>query len=251
MLNVFKMDIRRTFHSKMFYICLGSMLLVTCSMIFFDVATSFQSVMGVGAGGMDMMGSMMGIGMAMMMIGIFAALHICGDFSSGFAKNIFTRHANPFHYIGGKLLSLTASGAIMLTVYTLVSMLLFAVLGKGASLPGGFGGLLVFLVEKVLSCGAFASIILLACMFTRKSVVGVVVGVIVSMSAIPMLLDLVGSYFGWAWISGIARYTISGLSNQAGLVSSGSTLITIAFGSLLWTGVCALAGHRVVRTKDV
>jgi len=64
MLNIFKMDMRRILHSKMFYVCLFSMILVTGSMIIFGVVPDFPSILGAGAGGTEdaMMGNMMGVG---------------------------------------------------------------------------------------------------------------------------------------------------------------------------------------------
>jgi hypothetical protein len=83
----------------MFYICIFSMNLVAGTMIIFGVIPSFSAVMGSGAS--DMTSSMMGIGMAFMIIGIFFALHTCGEFTTGYAKNIFARHSNPIRYISG------------------------------------------------------------------------------------------------------------------------------------------------------
>lgn len=249
MLNIFKMDMFRILHSKMFYICILSMNLVTGSMIFFGTIPSFSVVMGSGT--TDMTSSMMGIGMALMIIGIFFALFVCQDFTTGFAKNVFARHANSRRYIGGKLLSLTASGTIMLVVFTLVSMALLAVVGNGVELPGGIGGLITFFIEKMLICAASASIVLLVCVFTRKSVVGVLMGILVAVGVIPMVLGIAGNYFGIDWVQDILKYTISGLSNTASLIFNGSTFITIVTGGLIWTAVCVVLSSRAAKLKDI
>lgn len=252
MLNVFKMDIRRMLRSKAFFFCIVFMNLITGTMVIFDVVPSFAAVMGNGEGGsMDMMGSMMGIGMAFIIIGILFALHTCGDFSSGFAKNIFTRHANPIRYFGGKLLSLTVTGTIMITVYMLVSALFLAICGSSVALPGGVGGLLLFFIEKIFIIIAFAALILLACLTTRKSVVGVIVAAVVAMGVLPMILSIAGDYLGLSLISDIGKYTISGLSGQANLVFSASVFVTIIIGSLIWTGLCAVLGNRAIKLKDI
>lgn len=252
MLNVFKMDMRRLLHSKALYICLVSMNLVTGSMIIFGVVPDFASLMGISSdGSADMMGTMMGIGLAFLIIGILSTLHICGDFSSGFAKNIFTRHANPIRYFGGKLLSLTVTGAVMLIIFTLFSALLLAIFGSGVVLPGGVGGLIVFLIEKVIMLFAFNALILLVCLMTRKPVVGIAVASVVAMGVVPMLLSIAGEALELSMISDIGKYTISGLSGQANLVFSGSVFIAIFIGGLLWTGLCALLGNRTIKLKDV
>ena len=249
MLNIFKLDMYRILRSKMFYICIITMNLVSGTMIFFGVIPSFSAVMGSGA--TDMTGSMMGIGMAFMIIGIFFALFICGEFTTGFAKNIFARHSNPIRYIVGKLLSLTVTGVIFIIVFSLVAMLLLVVTGSGVVLPGGVLGLITFFIEKIFVCAAFASLILLACVFTRKSAVGVVVGVIAAMGVLPMVLGIAGNYFGLTWISGILQYTISGLSSTANLVFSGSAFATVIIGGLIWTAVCTALGCRAAKLKDI
>jgi ABC-type transport system involved in multi-copper enzyme maturation permease subunit len=249
LLKIFNMDMFRILHSKMFYICIFSMNLVAGSMIFFGTIPSLSVLMGSGT--TDMTSSMMGIGMALMIVGIFFALFICQEFTTGYAKNIFARHANPRRYVGGKLLSLTASGAIMIVVFTIISIILLAAVGNGVELPGGIVGLITFFIEKIFICAAFASLILLACVFTRKSVVGVLTGVLVAIGVIPMVLGIAGNYFGLTWVADILKYTISGLSGTASLIFSGSTFVTIVVGGVIWTAVCAVLGSRAVKLKDI
>lgn len=253
MLNIFKMDMRRILHSKMFYICLFSMLLVTGSMIIFGVVPSFDAIMGVSTGGSEdaMMGNMMGIGMAFMVISIFYSLYICQEFTSGFAKNIFARHANPIRYIAGKMLSLSASGTIMLITFLLISMILMAVTGGGIVLPGGVIGLIALVVGKIFSVMTLASLIIFTCLFARKSVVGILVGIVVAMGAIPMVLSLVGSFLGLPWIADIMKYTISGLSSLPMLTFSTVTFATIIVGNFIWTAVFVVLGRRAIKLKDI
>lgn len=253
MLNIFKMDMHRIFHSKMFYICLFSMLLVTGSMIIFDVVPNFSAIMGAGSVGSEdaMMGNMMGIGMAFMVIGIYYSLYICQEFTSGFAKNIFARHANPIRYIGGKLLSLTVAGSIMLLVFVLISMILMAIVGGSIVLSGGVVGLLALFIGKIFAVATLASLILFTCIFVRKPVVGILVGIVVAMGAIPMVLSLVGSSLGLPWIADIMKYTISGLSSMSTLAFSSVTLATVIIGNIIWTAVFTMLGSRAVKLKDI
>jgi len=253
MLNVFKMDMRRILHSKMFYICLFSMVLVTGSMIIFGVVPDFASIMGAGAAGSEdaMMGNMMGIGMAFMVISIFYALFICQEFTSGFAKNIFARHADPIRYIGGKLLSLTISGTAMMLAFVIISMMLMAIAGGGVALSGGIIGLLTLLIGKIFAITTLAALILFTCLFSRKAAVSIVVGIVVAMGAIPMLLNIIGSVVGLPWIANIMKYTISGLSGLCTLTFSLSTFVIIIIGNLIWTALFIALSRRAVKVKDI
>lgn len=253
MLNVFKMDMRRMLRSKMFYVCLFSMILVTGSMIIFGVVPDFASIMGAGATGTEdaMMGNMMGIGMAFMVIGIYYALYICQEFTSGFAKNIFARHANPLQYVGGKLLSLTVTGSIMLLAFVFISIILMAIVGGGIVLPGGIIGLITFLISKIFACATFASFVLFMCVLTRKSTAGIIAGIVVAMGAIPMVLGIAGNFLGLTWISNILKFTISGLSNMSNLTFGISNFAVVIVGNLIWMALLAVSSNRAVKLKDI
>lgn len=251
MLNIFKMDMRRTFHSKAFFSCLFAMMLVSGSMIFFGMLPNFAAATGSSSDAMDMTSSMMGIGMAFIIMSITFAIGISSDFSSGFSKNIFSRHTNPARYIGGKLLSLTVIGTITIALHTLMSMLLFAILGSGIGLTGGLIGLLTYLIEKVFVAGAFAALILMVYLFTRHTAPAMIIGIIAATGAISMLLNIVGGTLGIDLITQISKFTLSGLSGQASINLQGSAFITILVGSVLWISVCSILGAKALKKKDI
>jgi len=244
------MDMRRTLRSKATYICIAFMLLVSGTMIFFGMLPDFAAATGSG-GTMDMTSSMMGIGMAFIMMSILFAVCISSDFSSGFSKNIFSRHTNPVRYIGGKLLSLTVIGAIAIAAHTVVSMLLFAIIGNGVGLPGGFTGLLVYLIEKIFVSGAFAALILMVYLFARHIAPAMIVGIVAATGIISSLLTILGEYLGLPFISEVAKYTISGLSGQANLELKGSAFVSILIGSVIWMAVCSVLGAKALKKKDI
>jgi len=246
------MDMRRTLRSKAPYSCIAFMLLVSGTMIFFGMLPDFAAATGSSSGGaMDMTSSMMGIGMAFIMMSILFAICISTDFSSGFAKNIFSRHTNPVRYIGGKLLSLTVIGAIAIVAHAVMSMLLFAIIGNGVVLPGGFIGLLAYLIEKIFVSGAFAALILMVYLFARHIAISMIVGVVAATGILSALLNILGEYLEVSFISKVAKYTISGLSGQANLEFTGSVFVTIIIGSVLWIAVCSALGAKALKKKDI
>lgn len=251
MLKIFKMDMRRTFRSKAFYSCLLSMLLVSGTMIFFGMLPDFASATGSStAGDMDMTSTMMGIGMAFIMMSISFAIGISSDFSSGFSKNIFSRHTNPARYIGGKILSLTVVGAVFILSHTLVSMLIYAIMG-GMDLTGGVIGLVAYIVEKIFISAAFASLILMVYLFARHIAPAIIVGVIASTGIVSSLLALLGSYLNIALLSTIGSFTISGLSAQSTINFSATTFFIVIVGSVLWTAICGFIGSKALKRKDI
>ena len=251
MLDIFKMDIRRIFRSKAFYFCIAFMLLVSGTMIFFGMIPDFAAVTGNSGDALDMTSSMMGIGMAFIMLSILYSICISSDFSSGFSKNIFSRHTNPVHYIGGKILSLTVYGAIAIIAHTVMSMLLFAIIGSGVTLPGGIIGLLAYLIEKTIVSGAFASLIMMVYFITRHIAPAMIVGIIAATGILSSLLSILGDYLETPFVSTIGNFTISGLSNQSHMEFSGSAFTAILIGSVVWIAVCSGLGARALKKKDI
>lgn len=56
---------------------------------------------GTGDAGEDFMATAMGAGIIHILLNIVIAVFVCGDYSSGYAKNIFAVHSDPKDYIGG------------------------------------------------------------------------------------------------------------------------------------------------------
>lgn len=100
MKQLLKMDIHQLFHRKPLYVMAIVLSAMTCSMLFLpDPSTmSIQSVLGVMNGiSMDnFMSAGSGLGLVYTLMCIMLSFFVCDDFSSGFAKNIFTVHANRF-----------------------------------------------------------------------------------------------------------------------------------------------------------
>ncbi|TWT25752.1 hypothetical protein [Planomicrobium sp. CPCC 101110] len=251
MLNIFNMDMRRLFRSKALYSCIAFLLTVSGTMILFGMLPDFAAATGSVGGETDMMSTMMGVGMVFIILSILFAIGISTDFSSGFSKNIFSRHTNPIRYIGGKLLSLTVIGAIAIIAHTAVSMLLFEFTGTGVSLTGGYLGLFAYLIEKIFVAGALAALILMVYLFTRHIALAMIIGVLVATGTISSLLSVLGEYLEFSFITDVSKYTISGLSGQANLEFQGSVFITILIGSVLWAAVCSALGAKALKRKDI
>lgn len=157
-----KTDFRRMRKSKLFYILLASALLIpivmTVMLTMMDGSVSVNPQTGeetimkgpefvweaIGtfsgaAGGMDVM-AMCNINMMFMLVAVFVCLFICDDFRSGFAKNLFTVHAQKGGYVLSKTLAGFVCGGLMIVFYFIGSLLGGAITG----LSFGLGELSVF-----------------------------------------------------------------------------------------------------------
>ena len=183
--SMLKVDFRRMFKSKLFYILIACALvmpiLMTVMMTMMDGSVSVdpqtgeETVMegpenvwqnigtlpGEPLGG-DEIFMMCNINMAFMGVVVFVCLFISDDFRSGYAKNLFTVRAKRGEYVVSKTLSGFICGALMLVAYFIGSMLGGAISGLSFGLHGlGAGNILACMVAKIFLMPVFVSIFVL------------------------------------------------------------------------------------------
>ena len=183
--SMIKVDFRRMFKSKLFYILIACAfvipILITVMMTMMDGSVSVNPQTGVETvmegpenawqsigtlptengeimGGMDVMG-MCNINMIFMMVAVFICLFISDDFRSGYAKNLFTVRAKKGDYIISKTLAGFVCGAFMLVAYFIGSMLGGAMAGLSFELHGlNAGNIVMCMLAKIFLMLVFVSI---------------------------------------------------------------------------------------------
>ncbi len=264
--SMLKVDFRRMFKSRMFYIIVAFALLVpivmTVMLTMMDGQEStdpqtgevtimegpesvWQSIgtlpstepvsaptdsadaMSAMGGDMDVM-AMCNINMAFMGVCVFVCLFICDDFRSGYAKNLFTVRAKKGDYVISKTLAGFVCGAFMLVAY-------FA----GALIGGAISGLSFELAAYGLNVGN-----IVMCMIAKIFLMLVFVSIftLISVSAKQKTwLAICGSLGG-----GMLLFMMVGM-----ITPLGSTLMNVGLclvgGALFATGLGAIS--RVVLKK--
>ncbi|MBR3879730.1 MAG: ABC transporter permease [Clostridia bacterium] len=180
--SMLKVDFRRMFKSKLFYILIACALvipiLMTVMMSMMDGSVSVNPQTGVETimegpenawqnigtlpgeplGG-DEIFMMCNINMAFMGVAVFVCLFISDDFRSGYAKNLFTVRAKRGEYVVSKTVSGFICGAFMLIAYFLGSMLGGAISGLSFDLHGlNAGNLAMCMLAKIFLMLVFVSI---------------------------------------------------------------------------------------------
>lgn len=180
--SMLKVDFRRMFKSRTFYIIIACALLVPVIMtvmmsmmdgsVSVDPQTGVETVMqgpentwqnigtlpGEPLGG-DEIFMMCNINMAFMGVAVFVCLFISDDFRSGYAKNLFTVRAKRGEYVISKTLAGFLCGAFMLIAYLLGSMLGGAISGLSFDLRGlNVGNIVMCMVAKIFLMFVFVSI---------------------------------------------------------------------------------------------
>ncbi len=184
--SMLKVDFRRIWRSKLFYILIASALvmpiLMTVMMAMMDGSVSVNPQTGaktviqgpenawqnIGTlpGGEAMGGNdifmMCNINMVFLLSAVFICLFISEDFRSGYAKNLFTVRAKKGDYVFSKTLAGFVCGAFMLVAYFAGSVLGGAIAGLSFDLHGLTAiNILMCILAKILLVPVFVSIFVL------------------------------------------------------------------------------------------
>jgi len=180
--SMLKVDFRRMFKSKLFYILLACALIlpilmtVMMSMMDGSVSTNPQTgeetimqgpentwqnigtLPGEPLGG-DEIFMMCNINMMFMAVAVFVCLFISDDFRSGYAKNLFTVRAKRGEYVISKTVVGFVCGAMVLIAYLVGSILGGAISGLSFELHGlNVGNIVMCMLAKIFLMLVFVSI---------------------------------------------------------------------------------------------
>ena len=192
-ISMLRVDVRRTLKSRTFYILLAVSLLVpvvmTVMMTMMDGSVSVNPQTGVetvihgpestwqsigtlpggeAMGGMDVM-AMCNINMMFMAVAVFVCLNISEDFSSGFAKNLFTVREKKSDYVISKTVIGFVTGALMLVLYFIGAMIGGAVSSLSFDLVGLTSmNILTCMLSKILLMLVFVPIFVCTSVWARS-----------------------------------------------------------------------------------
>ena len=184
--TMLRVDFRRMFRCKSFYILIACALLIPIVMVMMmsmmsnsvtvDPQTGVETVMqgpvnawqNIGtppgleaAGGMDLF-TMCNINMMFMLVAVFICLFISEDFRSGYAKNLFTVRAKKGDYVISKTFVGVFCGVLMLIAYFIGSMIGGAMAGLSFDLGDiGAMNIVLCLFSKMLLMFVFIPIFVL------------------------------------------------------------------------------------------
>ncbi|MBQ8293660.1 MAG: ABC transporter permease [Bacilli bacterium] len=223
--SMIAVDFKRMFKSRLFYIMLGIaiivpiLVVVMTSMMDGTVTTDqygnpvldefgnpvlmegFKSAWEcIGstnesqAMGMDLT-SMCNINLVYFGIAVFICLFVSEDFRSGYAKNLFTVRSKKNDYVISKIIVGFVTGALMLILFFIGSMIASAMMGLSFDL-GSLTGANIFmcLLSKVLLMGVFSAIfVLISVCVKQKAWLGICLslgGGMLLFMMIPMMTPL-------------------------------------------------------------
>lgn len=241
--SMLKVDFRRMFTMRLFYImagvCLVIPILILVMTTMLDGSVSVDpntgvetvvegfdntwqiigSVSGESSGAaMDMTG-MCNINLLYFFAAVFVCLFVSDDFKSGYVKNLFAVRAKKGDYVISKTLAGFVCGVCMVLAFFIGAMLGGAISGLPFDVgTAGINGIVMCLVSKALLMAAFAPIYLLMSVIAKQktwmSMIGSFCISMLFFMMIPMLTPL-----------------DSGIVNVIGCMAGG-VLFSIGFGAV-------------------
>lgn len=242
----------RMLHSISFYVSVVFLVLMAGGQLLGGMSTDLNSLLGVSTGGeADFMASAMGAGVIYILIGIVLSVFVCGDYSNGYAKNIFTVHASPKDYIGGKLLSMGVTGGFFLALYTVLCLVALPLFGYSLTLTGGLLGLITFLLEKWFVLVALCAAVLLIAVFTRNTAWSIFGAFVIATGGLTMGAGMFLSMFGLEALAPLFDYTISGTARICTMTFDPMIFIRVLATCAVWVVLLFAVSHKVLQKKDI
>lgn len=252
MANLLKMDLYRLFRRKTLYVMLVAMSAMILSMLFLadPAMLTISSILGVMNGvSMDnFMSAGSGLGLSYTLMCIMLSFFVCDDFSSGFAKNIFTVHAGKFDYISSKIISMMVASAILMIV-SLVESLVFCMI-SGVAI-GSIGGVIIFWIEKWLLTAPFAAAILFLNLWVRNKGLGFLFACLLGTGGLVMGVAWAFEALHFSYANQVLSFTMYGASTVPSLNFQVGSALHIILAAVIWAVFYSVLSAAVLKRKDV
>lgn len=266
MFNLLRMDLRRLFRTRSFYIVLA----VTAAMFVFMTAMMaavadperLEALESTGMVATDrsnddiraeLMGmtqlefahECMGSGFLLIMTGIGVTLFVHNDFSSGFVKNICFARPRRREYVLSKAL-VTGVYSVILTTLSILLLVTLPILAGLPLTASPVGYILQYSFWIWLPCWAFGLTGMLLVLLTRGTTLGILAAVFSGGGVVAILVQSLCQKFGWP---DLAQYMLSMVVSRECAPMLGMEQINMILGcAATWAGAY-LAGSIIVMEK--
>lgn len=269
MFNLLRMDLRRLFHSRSFYIVLAvtaALLVMTVAMVSAVIdqekLDALQSTGMVVTGGdsedmleylrgMNRLGFLhecLGSGFLLALACIGVTLFVNGDFSSGCVKNICFARPRRWEYVLSKIFIAGLYSAVVTILGVLVSLVCPALMGLRLE-PSSFAEIIQYAFWMWLPTWAFSLLGLALVLLTRSSTLGVIMAVAAGGGLTAALLQSLCQAFGWP---NLAQYLLNMVVHfQCAPMPDGSQIAMILGCFIGWGALYAAGSFLAMEKRDI
>ena len=266
MFNLLKMDVRRLFKSRSFYIILGvtAVLLIMVTVMAYAVADPemMDAMEAQGAditesdrmmseyiqnmSQLDLMHESLGSGFLLVIAGIGMTLFAGGDFSSGYIKNICFARPRRWDYVLSKLLLAGVYSGLLTALGVLLSLLSPRLVGlRLAAAP--LSQLTRYAVLMWLPCWAFSLMALTLVLLTRSSTLGIILSLV---SGGDLTVILAGALCGRLGLPPVEQYFLSSVVRDLCAPQTGAAALILACAAG-WSVLYAAVSLAAIKNQDI
>ena len=268
MFNLLRMDLRRLFKSRSFYIILGvtAVLLIMVTVMAYAIADPemMNAMEAQGAeitesdrmmseyiqtmSQLDLMHETLGSGFLLVMIGIGMTLFVNGDFSSGFIKNICCINPRRRDYLLSKI-ALAGIYSGVITVLSVLLMLLSPLLIHMYPVPNSISQILRYVLWMWLPHWAFALMALSLVLLTRNTTLGIILSLVSGSGLTVALVGMLGRLLRWPPFE---QYFLAAVVKGVYIPNSGMTPIRIILAcTIAWAAVYGIGSLLSMEKRDI
>ena len=268
MFNMLRMDLRRLFKSRSFYIILGvtAVLLIMVTVMAYTIAdpemmdameaqgaeiTESDRIMSEYIQNMsqlDLMHESLGSGFLLVMTGIGMTLFVNGDFSSGYIKNICRINPRRRDYVLSKA-ALAGVYSGIITVLSVLLMLLFPVLIHMYPAQDSISQIWRYTLWMWLPHWAFALMTLALVLLTRSTTLGIILSLVAGGGLTVAFVGMLGRLLSWPPLEQFFLYSmVKGVYvPQSGMAQGWVILVCAA----AWAVVYGVGSLLAMEKRDI
>lgn len=268
MLNMLRMDLRRMFRSKMFYIaflCLtaGILIMIITLRTITDPELRKQAV----DAGMTvtttndsdfdeirqmseteaLCATIYSGGFFFVALYVVAVLFVCSDFSSGFAKNIFSYNGGRWRYFAGKMICMLAVCAVWIAG----SILMFRVICRISGMyfaPDEPGAYAAFFLGYLLIGAAYMAQGIFISVMLRSGGAGIAAAIVVAGGLLVVMVESLLGNWGLSFMEMTLYGCVQGMTEY--LVQGASFMKSAAVAGI-WLAIWSAASFWPLYKKDI
>lgn len=268
MFNLVKMDIRRLFKSRNFYIMLavtaGLLMMLVCLAAMVSDPENMDAMQAQGAeiteydremsqqihnmSSLDFIHECLSSGFLLIITGIGVTLFVSGDFTSGFVKNICCAQPRRADYVLSKALAAGVYSGIITLLGTLMILLAPYLYGM-RPVPNTIPDILRYTFWMWLPHWAFALMALALVLLTRSTTLGIILSLVAGGGLTAVLVGTLGKLLHWPPLE---PYFLSSVVKGVYAPRSGVTQTGVILAcTLAWAAVYGMGSLLAMEKRDI
>ena len=268
MFNLLRMDLRRLFKTRSFYIILGVTAgLILMVVLLTAVVSDPETLDYVGVHGgeiddidrrmseeirnmtqLDLAYEVLGGGFLLVIAGIGVTLFVSGDFTSGFVKNICCAQPRRINYVLSKALTAGVYSAVITLLGALLILLAPYLYGMRPA-PNAISDILRYLFWMWLPHWAFAMMALALVLLTRSATLGIILSLVAGGGLTAVLVGTLGKFLGWPPLE---QYLLSSVVKGVYTPQSGITQVwTVLTCTVAWAVIYGAGSLLAMEKRDI